>query len=230
METIFSRESNSNFNYIAFFDLDQTLAKSISGRSLAREAYKKGIMKNRDLVRAVILSVLFRLKLKDPSEIIDKMVSWVKGLPEKILKDLCYDVAHEIIIPSVYEEAKNEINFHKSANAKVVILSSALKDVCREVAIYLNLDDIICSELEIKNGYLTGQPVGHLCYGEEKGTRLKAYCKIYNCPPTEAWYYGDSFSDLSALIAVGNPVCVNPDNILKQTAIKRGWKILSWNH
>jgi putative phosphoserine phosphatase/1-acylglycerol-3-phosphate O-acyltransferase len=230
METIFSSESNSNIRYIVFFDLDQTLAKSISGRSLAREAYKKGIMKNRDLVRAVILSVLFRLKLKDPSDIIDRMVSWVKGMPEKTLKDLCYEVAHKIIIPSIYEEAKTEINLHKAANAKIVILSSALTDVCTEIETYLNLDDIICSELEIKNGYLTGEPFGHLCYGEEKEIRLKAYCKKYDCSPSEAWYYGDSISDLCALIAVGNPVCVNPDNNLKRTAIKRGWKILSWDH
>ena len=229
METIFSSENNSNIRYIVFFDLDQTLAKSISGRSLAREAYKKGIMKNRDLAMAVILSVLFRLRLRDHSKIIDRMVSWVKGMSETTLKDLCFEVAHMEIIPSVYEEAKTEINFHRAANAKVVILSSALTDVCREIAVYLNLDDIICSELEIKNGYLTGQPIGHMCYGEEKEIRLKAYCEKYECSPSEAWYYGDSISDLYALIAVGNPVCVNPDNNLKRIAIKRGWKIVSWN-
>jgi HAD superfamily hydrolase (TIGR01490 family) len=230
METISLSESKAEFSYIVFFDLDQTLAKSISGRSLAREAYKKGLMKNRDLVRAIILSFLFRLNLKDPSDIIDRMVSWVNGMPEKTLKDLCYEVAHKIIIPSVYEEARTEINYHKSAKAKVVILSSALTDVCGEIAASLNLDDIICSELETKNGYLTGQPLGHLCYGEEKGIRLKAYCNKYSFPTSQAWYYGDSISDLSALISAGNPVCVNPDNNLRRTAIKRGWRILSWNH
>lgn len=230
METISSSGSNSDSGYIVFFDLDQTLANSISGRSLAREAYKKGLMKNRDLVRAVILSLLFRLHLKDPSEIIVRMVRWVTGIPEKTFRELCYEVAHKIIIPSVYAEARTEINYHKSAKAKVVILSSSLTDICREIAVFLNIDDIICSELETENGYLTGQPVGHICYGEEKSIRLKAYCKKYNSSPSDAWYYGDSYSDLSALIAAGNPVCVNPDKNLKRTAITKGWKILTWNH
>jgi len=92
----------------------------------------------------------------------------------------------------------------------------------------LNLDDVICSELEVKNGYLTGLPVGHLCFGEEKAVRLKKYCEKNSFSLTDAWYYGDSVSDLPPLNAVGNPVCVNPDNQLRKTALKRRWKILKW--
>jgi phosphoserine phosphatase len=57
-----------------------------------------------------------------------------------------------------------------------------------------------------------------------------AYCKKNNCSPLNSWYYCDSISDLPALEIVGNPVCVNPDRKLKKTAIKRGWKILSWGN
>jgi HAD superfamily hydrolase (TIGR01490 family) len=228
METIFSQDRNTHKNYIAFFDLDQTITRSISGEALARGAYRKGLLNHWDLIRAVFLSLEFRLKLKDPLKIIDNMVSWVKGIPENSIVDLCSEVFHRVLLPSVYKEAVAEIEFHKVKNAKVVLLSSSLTTVCQEMAKHLNIDDIICSELEVKNGYLTGRPFGHICYGEEKSIRLLEYCKKNNSSPSDAWYYGDSISDLHALNAVGNPVCVNPDKKLKKTATKRGWKVLSW--
>lgn len=157
------------------------------------------------------------------------MVSWVKGIPENSIEDLCIEVFNEVIFPSVYKGAISEIELHKAKNAKVVILSSALTTICRQMAENLNIDDIICSGLEVKNGYMTGRPFGHLCFGEEKAIRLKRYCEIFNFSLSEAWYYGDSISDIHALSAVGNPVCVNPDKKLKKAAKRRGWKIVSWN-
>lgn len=229
METIFSRDSNIVKNYIAFFDLDQTITKAISGKALAREAHRKGLMTRYDLVNALYLSLVFKLKLKDPLNIIDDMVSWVEGIPEKTMGDLCLEVFRNVLLPSVYVEARSEIESHKAKNAKIVILSSALTPVCQEMAKNLSIDDIICSDLEVKNGYLAGRPRGHLCFGEEKAIRLIEYCEKNNSLPSNAWYYGDSISDLPALSSVGNPVCVNPDNKLKKTAIKKGWKILCWN-
>ena len=228
METISSRDRNTQKGYIVFFDLDHTLANSISGKSLVKAALKKGLFSYRNLITAFFLSLAFRLKAKDPSKIIEHMVSWVKGIPENSLIDLCSDVADKIIIPSVYKEAIAEIEFHKSKNAKVVILSSALKTVCQEMARHLRMDDIICSELEIKNGYLTGRPVGQLCFGKEKAVRLLDYCERNLYSPSDAWYYGDSISDFSALSTVGNPVCVNPDKKLKKEATKRVWTIQIW--
>jgi HAD superfamily phosphoserine phosphatase-like hydrolase len=110
-----------------------------------------------------------------------------------------------------------------------VILSSALIAVCQEMADNLNIDDILCSELEVYDGKMTGRPIGHLCFGEEKAVRLKEYCEKYKSCQSQAWYYGDSISDLPAFSVVGNPVCINPDKKLKKTAQQRDWKILHWN-
>jgi putative phosphoserine phosphatase/1-acylglycerol-3-phosphate O-acyltransferase len=229
METIFSKDSNAGKNYIAFFDLDRTITKAISGNALARYAFRKGLMKHSDLAYAIYLSMLYKLGLKDPLKIMDEMVTWVEGIPEKTMIDLCSEVFCEVLLPSVNMEARSEIRIHKEKNAKVVILSSSLTPVCQEVARNLEMDDIICSDLEVKNGYLTGHPSGRLCFGEEKAVRLIEYCEKNNINPRYSWYYGDSISDLPALSSVGNPVCINPDKKLEKEAHKRGWKTLNWN-
>jgi HAD superfamily hydrolase (TIGR01490 family) len=229
METISLKDSVNPKTYIVFFDLDQTITKSISGKELAKGAFRKGLLSQWDLVKAIILLLLFRFNLKGQLKIIDDMVNWVKDIPEKTINDLCNEVFHEVLLPSVYSEARSEVEFHRSKNAKLVILSSALTPVCREMAKNLNMDDILCSDLEVINGYMTGQPVGHLCFGPEKAVRLNEYCRLNNLSPSDAWCYGDSVSDLMALEAVGNPVCVNPDRALRKTATRKGWKILNWN-
>jgi HAD superfamily hydrolase (TIGR01490 family) len=230
MGTISSEDRNKGNTHIAFFDLDRTITKAISGIALACGAYRKGLMSRSNLINAIYLSISYKLKLKNPVRIMNDMILWVKGLDEKTFTKLCSDVFHEVLQPSIYPDAISEIEMHKRNNVKTVILSSSLVKICRETANYLQMDDIVCSELEISDGHLTGSPKGRLCFGREKINRLTEYCERNNSTPDLAWYYGDSVSDLPVLSIVGNPVCVNPDNKLRKEAAKRKWKILLWNN
>ncbi len=215
-------------DYFAFFDLDRTLSGTISGKEMVKSAYKKGIMKTRDLLYAIYLSLGYKLNLKDPQRIIDDMAGWVKGIPENTLNDLLSEVFSDAVLPSLFPDAENEIKSHKEKNAGLVILSSSLRPLCLKVADHFGMDDVICSDLETRDGLYTGHYLGANCFGEEKAVRLKKYCEINNSTPELSWYYGDSISDLHALNIVGNPVCVNPDRLLLKVALKKGWKIYYW--
>lgn len=229
METIFSNESKSGNPYIAFFDLDRTIISSNSGKTLILQAYRNGLMTRIDLIKGVYISLLYRLGLKDTVKIIGNMVNWVKGVPETTINELSAEIFKNHIEKSIHREVISEINFHKNNGGRVVILSSAILPVCQNVADYLEMDDVVCSMLEIHNGVYTGNSAGPLCFGEEKVVRLIEYCIKNMINPNISWYYGDSISDLPALSSVGNPVCVNPDKKLNKAAQKRGWKVLFWN-
>lgn len=215
--------------YIAFFDLDRTLIKAVSGTELAKGAWKKGLMKWPDLMHALFLSVAYKFGLKDPVKIVNKMTGWVKGISEEVLNNLCAEVYNEVLLPSLLPDSLPEIKMHKEQGAKVVILSSSLAPICTSIATYLGFDDIICSKLEIVDGILTGKPLGKLCFGDEKLIRLIDYCEINNSTPGESWYYGDANTDLPALNIVGFPVCINPERKLLNIARKKDWKIYYWS-
>jgi HAD superfamily phosphoserine phosphatase-like hydrolase len=117
---------------------------------------------------------------------------------------------------------------HKDKNAAIVILSSALLPICRKVADYLDLDDVICTELKVEGNCFTGRPSGKICFGNEKLFRLKKYCEKINSKISDAWYYGDSISDLPVLTIVGYPVCINPDRQLMKKAREKNWIIFNW--
>jgi len=227
METTTSTDRD-NPAYIAFFDLDRTISGAISGRALAKAAVRRGFMKYSDLINAVFMGITYRLGTADPVMIMEKMTGWVKGLPEEALTSLCTAVVEGVMIPSIHKEVISELEIHRSANARTVILSSTLIPICKAVAGHLKMDDIICSELETKDGFLTGYPVGRLCYGDEKLRRLREYCEKNNSTPSQSWYYADALIDLPALSIVGNPVCINPDRKLRKKAMQKGWRIYSW--
>jgi len=228
MEIISSEGRLTGCSYIAFFDLDRTITRAISGRSIALEAFRKGYFGFPVLLNAIRLSVIYRLGLGDPAKMINRMLMWVKGLPEEAINTLCEEVFNDTIRPSIHNEVYRELQTHNNKRARTVILSSSLSQICRLTAEHLGLDDIICTELEVSDGCFTGYTVGNICFGEEKAKRLREYCEKNNSPETEAWYYGDSISDLPALKISGTPVCVNPDRKLRIIARKKSWRICSW--
>ncbi len=229
MATITSENKNTGNGQIAFFDLDRTITSAISGKELAKGAFRKGIMKVTDVIHGILLSLFFRIGLKSQTTIIKVLVKWVKGMPEDTLNEICDEVTERILIPSVYKEARNRISYHSSEGSRIVILSSALRCVCERMAVYLGTDDIICSDLEVDGGLLTGNPKGKICFGEEKLSRLLEYCWKSDTSVEDTWYYADSISDLPVLSVTGHPICVNPDKKLRRLAIRNGWKILDFN-
>ncbi len=218
-----------NRTYIAFFDLDRTIIRVNSGKTLARYAYRQGLMTRMDLVRGFLLSLIYKLDLQDPTRIISTMVGWVKGASESSLGKLSKEAFSDQIINSIYADVHTEIEFHQNKGAGIVILSSTILPICQNIADYLGVDDVICSILEIDDGVYTGRLVGQPCFGKEKVTRLLEYCHKNNINPGDSWYYGDAISDLNILSEVGNPICVNPDKRLRKVASQRGWKILQWH-
>jgi HAD superfamily hydrolase (TIGR01490 family) len=227
MATISTKE-DKKVRYIAFFDLDITITKAISGRALAREALRRGLLKSSDLAIALYFGTFYRLRLADPVMIMEKMTGWVKGISQETLTDLCRNVFIKVMLPSIHKEIFEELKMHRDNNALTVILSSSLVPMCEAVADYLKMDDIICSELEVKNGILTGKPRGNLCYGNEKLVRLREYCEKNNTTAADAWYYGDAIVDQPALSIVGHPVCINPDHKLKRVAGMNNWTVHTW--
>jgi HAD superfamily hydrolase (TIGR01490 family) len=230
MGTISSENKIKGKNYIAFFDLDNTLISSNSGKLLVMEARSRGLMDLHDLIMAIWMSFQYRFNLREPEKIIAGMLQWLNGVPVTGVNLLASEVFLKKMISTITDEARGEIIWHQERNAATVILSSALYPVCQAVADYLAIDDIICTQLETVDGKCTGKPEGKPCFGEEKAIRLMEYCEKNNNKVENAWYYGDSISDLPALQIVGTAVCVNPDRKLFKAAKKQNWRICRWKN
>ena len=212
--------------YVAFFDIDNTILSINSGSTLVREAYKSGLMNNSDLLNAIYLSWLYRFHLKDTDLIVSGMGRWLKGHTVDEVNLLSEHVVNKHLVNAIRPEIYSEIKFHRENNAEVVILSSVIFQICRQLGSYIGVDNIICTVMEVADGVFTGSPENSFCFEDEKRIRLIKYCEMRNYSLSEAFYYGDSISDLTALKVVGHPVCVQPDRKLSRIAHENGWRIL----
>jgi len=215
-----------DFAYPAFYDLDHTILEGNSATHLVQEARLRGVMTERQFRYAVWLSILYKLNIGEPIRMIDRMLSWLKGLKETAIMQLSKEIFDHVIKENIRPEILETIREHQAKKAAVVLLSSATTPICQPVTQFLELDDMICTQLESKNGILTGNTHGKLVYGAEKKVRMLAYCLEKEYIPQEAWYYGDSHTDRYVMEAVGFPVAVSPDKKLLKIANRNKWPIL----
>lgn len=215
--------------YIAFYDLDHTILSANSAPFLVEESRKRGIMTPGQYRHAVWLSILYKLNLGDPVKMIGRMLTWLEGLKEQDIKNLCEEIYHTSIKLTLRPEILASFKKHRRSGAVLVLLSSATEPICDVVSEHLKLDKMICTRLETKNGAYTGRTDGKLVYGEEKKRRMHRFCIEEDSEPEKAWYYGDSYTDQYVMKAVGNPVAVSPDRKLKLIALRHNWPILTDN-
>ncbi len=185
-----------------------------------------GFMSNREFRQALYYSVMYKFDLKDANEIVLSMMQWLKGLKEEEVNSLARDEVVPYLLKLIRPEIKREIAMHRKNHGRVVLLSSALPYLCNPMARHLEMDDVICSALEVNLGHFTGRGNRKLVFGKEKAVRMREYCESYGFPLDTAWYYGDAFTDRFVMQSVGNPVAVKPEIKLRWMAKKRGWRIL----
>jgi len=129
---------------------------------------------------------------------------------------------------AIRNDARGEVKFHQNKGAHTVILSASTPYFCDQIKTELQMDDVICTELEIIEDRFTGKMIGRYCYGTEKLIRARQYCKDKGFNMKDAFYYADSIDDLPVFESVRFPVCVTPEKKLEKIALKRGWKINIW--
>jgi putative phosphoserine phosphatase / 1-acylglycerol-3-phosphate O-acyltransferase len=229
MEITISNINHDSYNYAVFLDLDHTMIKKVSGKVLAIMAVRKGYVRPSILLKISFQYLLYKIRLINPQRMAEGMIKWTRGIPETTIIDLSDKTAEDELFPSIYSEALAEIEFHKQNHARIIILSASINHICKKIAARIGMDDIICTSLEVHNGYLTGNTNSMLCFGNEKSAKLREYCLNHNINISESWYYGDSMADLPVFHAVGLPVCINPGRKLRKTAMENDWKILTWS-
>ena len=215
-----------SFSYTAFYDLDHTILDGNSATHLVHEAHKRRVMTEKQYRHAVWLAILYKLHIGDPTRMINRMLSWLQGLREDEIINLAREIFDSNIKETIRPEILKTIDEHRPNKGSVVLLSSASTPICQPVTQFMELDAMICTQLESENGILTGKTRGKLVYGPEKKIRMLAFCREEGFNPQEAWYYGDSYTDKYVMEAVGNPVAVSPDKRLLKIAKRNNWPIL----
>lgn len=106
-------------------------------------------------------------------------------------------------------EALAQLAQHQQRGHCCVLVSASPGIYLHAVGQVLGLDAVICTELEVQGGVLTGRMLTANCYGEEKVRRLQAWLahRDGSSPAATTLHaYGDSRGDL-ALLGLADYAC-----------------------
>ncbi|ELR73346.1 Phosphoserine phosphatase [Fulvivirga imtechensis AK7] len=100
------------------------------------------------------------------------------------------------------KKAMDKLQWHLKNGHEVAVVSASAVNWIKPWVEKLNIG-LIATELEVKNGLLTGRISGKNCYGNEKVTRVCAKLVIDDF--TEIYAYGDSSGDKELLDLATHP-------------------------
>ena len=120
----------------------------------------------------------------------------------------------------------SKIKQHVADGVHVMLVSGAYTPLLHSVTKGLPFDQIIGTDVPVKEQMIHSKtPIFHV-QGSRKNEKILAALEGINIDWSNSFAYGDSYSDLSVLELVGNPVAVRPEPKLKSIAEERKWEII----
>lgn len=212
----------------AFFDLDHTLLAVNSGSLWLKHLRKEGRIGLGFLAKGVVGLVGYRMNWIDARGLSEQFLERTgQGVHVDDATREVFEWYHREVAPTVTREARASLEQHRAQGHRLVLLSSTSPFQARAVAEHLKLDDILCSEFEVKDERLTGR-FSHFCYGAGKVESAAQFAAAHGIRLADSYFYTDSATDLPMLEAVGHPRVINPDGKLRRIATKRGWPQAQW--
>jgi phosphatidylglycerophosphatase C len=186
---------------VAAFDVDGTLTSRdavmpflrslrslpVVGAAFARRpAHTIGslLRRDRDALKAIALSSLRGL---------DRDEVWARG--ERFASD---------VLPRwLRADTLGRLQWHRDEGHRVVFVSASLRPYLEPFAASLGVEAVLCCELAVADGRLTGAIDGANCRGAEKQRRLERWLAAQGLQRGEVavWAYGDSAGDRPMLEA-----------------------------
>lgn len=181
---------------LALFDFDGT----ITHRAMFQPFLEFAVPPKRRLLGSLVLApILIGYKLRlVPGNVIRACAVRVglAGMDASQASEQGRRFARDVLPGVLRDVALERIRWHKQQGDKVVVVSGAL-DVYLAHWCEQHELELICSELEVKNGVLTGRYRGSQCVNEEKPRRVRESYDLGAFPVVYA--YGDTREDLDLL-------------------------------
>jgi HAD superfamily hydrolase (TIGR01490 family) len=213
---------------VAFFDIDGTILGINSGVAWARHLRSTGRLGFLGVLRTARWLLEYRLGRLDYDAMAERALSdWVGADAEEIAAEVA-GWYHGEVRAAVRPAARRAIERHRARGDTVALLSSGTRWLAQPLAAELGVADVICTEVEVAAGRLTGRIIPPACYGPGKVARARTFLEARHAVAAEAWCYADSRTDVAVLSFVGHPVVVTPDAGLRREARRRGWPVESW--
>lgn len=209
----------------AFFDFDNTLIAGYSVQAVFEEQLRAGEMSLKEFRSHAAAAAKYSLGRINFSGLVSETASAMRGQAEYVMEEFGERVFKKRIAGQIYPEARSILEAHREMGHTIAIVSSATKYQIEPAARELDIDYILCTDLEIEDGIFTGDVIHPTCFGDGKRTAAEDFCEDFKCRLDRSFFYTDSDDDLPLLDVVAHPRVVNPNTNLSRIARRRSWPV-----
>jgi HAD superfamily hydrolase (TIGR01490 family) len=213
---------------VALFDMDCTLVDVHTAKLYLRFQRELGEIGAIETVRSSYWLLQYSMGMVNAEHVALRVLEGYRGKSEVWLRERCQRWFGSHVLERVSVIGRERVREYQLAGRPVAIATSAIRQATQPLAEELAISYVVCSELEVESGALTGCFQRPLCYGDGKLERARALVYSLGASLDRTSFYTDSITDLPLLEAVGYPVAVNPDLRLRRVARRRGWPIEEW--
>ena len=213
----------------AFFDLDRTLIKSFSAKGFFQTRLMSGKMTATEIVAQFAGVLVYATGQGNFAGLAAVGAQGVKGVNEDIFIEVGEEVYQNELADEIYPESRALVKAHLAKGHTVAIISAATPYQVNPIARDLNIDHVMCTRMEVREGKFTGKIVEPACWGKGKAIAAEDLAKQYKLDLSRSYFYTDSAADAPLLEIVGNPRPVNPDIKLSALAFKNDWPVFRFN-
>tara|TARA_Y100001934_G_scaffold263282_1_gene338823 strand:- start:121 stop:834 length:714 start_codon:yes stop_codon:yes gene_type:complete len=216
----------------AFYDLDGTLCSTNVVHSYAFYARNAPtILGKFKKTSSLLASIPFFLAADFYSRKLFNELFYrrYKGESEDRLAAMAQELFHEVIKPSIFDQAYHLVSQSRRAGHRQVLVTGALDLLAKPFAEHMGIEYVLANQLEYVNGYATGRIQGELVAGATKAAWIRRFTVEHRLDLESCFAYSDSMSDYPMLAVVGKPSVVNPDKRLKNIARQFDWPILKFS-
>ena len=214
---------------LTLFDLDNTLLSGDSDFEWAQFLIEKQVLdrevyeaRNQEFFEAYKAGTL------DIHEFLDFQLKPLARHPREQLDQWHDEFMEQKILPIISQKARDLVDSHDD-DARVIVTATN-SFVTWPIAREFGIENLIATEPEEVDGEFTGRVAGTPAFREGKVERLREWLKEHDLKWEmfdEIWFYSDSLNDLPLLEIVSHPVAVDPDETLKEHAVREDWLVIS---
>ena len=216
---------------LVLFDLDNTLLRGDSDFEWAQFLISRGVL-DREIYEARNQSFFDQYKAGtlDIHEFLDFQLAPLARHDRETLDRWHTEFMQSRVVPMIGRPARDLVMRHRQEGALMAIVTATNSFVTGPIARAFDIPHLVATIPAQEGGRFTGKPRGLPAFKDGKIARVEAWLEslgLYFGSFTRSWFYSDSHNDLPLLERVTSPVAVDPDPNLEQTAINRGWPVIS---
>lgn len=184
---------------VAAFDVDDTLTVRDCVVPFMRSVAGTGrLMK---VMLSNVGETIQNVRRRDRDALKAKFVSGIfSGRNARVIESLGIQFASKVADGWLRSDVAARMRWHQEQGHVVILVSASLGSYLHPLGDLLEVDAVLCTELEEVDGILTGKLEGKNCRGEEKASRIQKWCEGAGIDVEDlAYAYGDSSGDVQML-------------------------------